>query len=61
MTNDELRTWAIKVWEKEVLKNMPMAKAARQLRASQVASRKALGQARRSLLAPTGVYKAKVG
>jgi len=60
MINDELRAWAVEAWKKEVLKNMPAAKAARQLRASQVASRKALGQARRSLAAQQASAKRKL-
>jgi len=60
MTNDELRTWAMKAWEKEVIRNLPAAKAARQLKASQVASRKALGRARRSLLAQQASTRRKL-
>jgi len=52
MTNDELlRSWAVEAWKKEVLKNMPAAKAVRQLKAGRVESRKALASARRSLAA----------
>jgi len=52
MTNDELlRAWAVKAWEKEVTRNMPVAKAARQLRADGRESRKAWASARRSMAA----------
>jgi len=32
MTNDVFRDWAVEAWKKEVLKNLPAAKAARQLK-----------------------------
>jgi len=51
MTPDDLSAWAVKAWEREVLKNMPMAKAARQLKADGRESRKALATARRSMAA----------
>jgi len=51
VSEDDLRAWAVKAWEREVLKNMPVAKAARQLKASQRESKKALARARRSLAA----------
>jgi len=51
MTNDELRTWAMKAWEKEVIQNSPAAKASRSLRASLSRSRKDMARARRSLAA----------
>jgi len=51
MTNDVFRDWAVEAWQKEVLKNMPSAKAARKIKASQRESRKALASARRSLAA----------
>jgi len=51
MTNDEFSSWALKAWEKEVLLNMPVAKLARQLKASQRESKKAMVSARRSLAA----------
>jgi len=51
VSEDDLRAWAVKAWEREVLKNMPVAKAARQLKASQRESKKALVSARRSLAA----------
>jgi len=50
MTN-EFRDWAVEAWQKEVLKNMPSAKAARKIKAGQRESRKALARARRSLAA----------
>jgi len=51
MTNDVFRDWAVEAWQKEVLKNMPSAKAARKIKASQRESRKALASARRSMAA----------
>jgi len=45
------RDWAVEAWKKEVLKNMPAVKAARQLKAGQRESRKALASAGRSLAA----------
>jgi len=49
MTNDELRAWAMKAWEKEVIRNSPGAKAGRSLRASLSQSKKDMARARRSL------------
>jgi len=52
MTPDELlRAWAVKAWEKEVIRNMPMAKATRRLKADSRESKKALASARRSMAA----------
>jgi len=51
MTNDPLRAWAIEAWKKEVLRNMPSVKLARQFKASQRESKKAWDRARRSLAA----------
>jgi len=51
MTNEELRDWAMQAWIKEVTKNMPTAKAIRQLKADGRESRKAWASARRSLVA----------
>jgi len=51
MAPDEFRDWAVEAWQKEVLKNMPSAKAARKIKAGQRESRKALASARRSLAA----------
>jgi len=51
MTNDELRAWAVKAWEADVLRNLPAAKAVRQLKAGQRESRKALASAMRSMAA----------
>jgi len=51
MTNEELQAWALKAWEKEVLRNMPTAKAARQLKAGLSQSKKDMARARRSLVA----------
>jgi len=52
MTNDPLRAWAIEAWKKEVLRNLPSARAARQFKASQRESMKAMARARRSLELP---------
>jgi len=60
MTNDVFRDWAVEAWKKEVLKNRPAAKAARQLKVGQRESRKALGQARRSLAAQQASTKRKL-
>jgi len=60
MTNDELRTWAMKVWEKEVVRNSPVAKAGRSLRASLSQSRKDMARARRSLAASQASSKRKL-
>jgi len=49
MTNDALRDWAMKAWEKEVVRNSPGAKASRSLRASLSQSRRDMARARRSL------------
>jgi len=51
MINDELQAWAVEAWKKEVLKNLPAAKASRQLKVSQRESKKAMVSARRSLAA----------
>jgi len=51
MINDELQAWAMQAWQKEVLKNMPAAKAARQLKDGQRESRKVLGRAQKSFSA----------
>jgi len=51
MTNEELQAWAVQAWKKEVLKNLPAAKASRSLRASLSQSRKDMARARRSLAA----------
>jgi len=49
MTDDELRAWAMKAWKKEAVRNMPAAKAVRQVKAGQRESRKALLAGQRSL------------
>jgi len=59
-SGDVLRAWAVEAWKKEALKNMPAAKAVRQLRASDRASKKALGRARRSLAASQASIKRKL-
>jgi len=51
MTNEELQAWAVQAWKKEVLKNLPAAKASRSLRVSLSQSRKDMARARRSLAA----------
>jgi len=51
MTNDEFRSWAMKVWEKEAIRSMPAARARRVLQASQREYKKELARARRSLVA----------
>jgi len=51
MTNDEFRAWAMKAWEKEAMRNMPAAKASRQLKAGLRESRKAQARAKRTLAA----------
>jgi len=59
MTN-ELRVWAVEAWKKEVLRNMPSVKLARQLKASQRESKKAMAHARRSLAASQASSKRKL-
>lgn len=59
MTN-EFHDWAVEAWKKEVLKNMPAAKAARQLKVGQRESRKALASARRSLAAQQASIQRKL-
>jgi len=51
MNREEYAAWVQAAWEREVLRNMPTAKAVRQLKAGRVESRKALASARRSLAA----------
>jgi len=60
MISEELQAWAMKAWEKEALKNMPAAKAVRQLKVGQRESRKAVAQARRSLAAQQASAKRKL-
>lgn len=60
MNDPTFRAWAMKAWKKEVLKNLPSVKAARQLKAGQRESRKALAQARRSLAAQQASTKRKL-
>jgi len=60
MTNDELRVWAMKAWEKEVVRNSPVAKAGRSLRAGLSQSRKDMARARRSLAASEAFSKRKL-
>jgi len=49
MINNELLSWAMKAWEKEVIRNSPGAKAGRSLRASLSQSKKDMARARRAL------------
>jgi len=51
MNRAEYAAWVQAAWEKEVTRNLPTVKAARQLKAGRVESRKALASARRSLVA----------
>jgi len=60
MTNDVFRDWAVEAWQKEVLKNMPSAKAARKIKAGQRESRKALASARRSMAAQQASHQRKL-
>jgi len=54
MNREEYAAWVQAAWIKEAMKNMPVAKAARQLKAGRVESRKAWASARRSLAAKHG-------
>jgi len=49
MINDEFRSWAMKAWEKEVIRNTPAAKARRAFLSAQRESKRELGKAKRSL------------
>jgi len=60
MNREEYAAWVQAAWEREVLKNMPTAKAARQLKAGRVESRKALASARRSLAAQQALNQRKL-
>jgi len=60
MMTNEFHDWAVEAWKKEVLKNMPAAKAARQLKVGQRESRKALASARRSLAASQAATQRKL-
>jgi len=60
MTNDSLLAWAMKAWEKEVVRNSPGAKAGRSLRAGLVQSRRDMARARRSLAASQAASKRKL-
>jgi len=51
MTNDEFRTFAMKALEKEIVRNMPAAKARRAFQAGQRESKKELAKAKRTLAA----------
>jgi len=60
MINDSLQAWAMKAWEKEVIRNSPAAKAGRSLRAGLVQSRKDMARARRSLASSEAASKRKL-
>jgi len=60
MNREEYAAWAVEAWKKEVLKNMPTAKAARQLKADGRESRKALARARRCLAAQQAANQRKL-
>jgi len=59
MTN-EFHDWAVEAWKRGVLKNMPAARATRELKASQRESRKALASARLSLAASQAASQRKL-
>jgi len=60
MMTNELQAWAMKAWEKEVVRNSPGVKLARQLKASQRESKKDMARARRSMLASQASSKRKL-
>jgi len=60
MTNEELRAWAMRTWQKEVMRNLPAAKAVRQLKVSLSQSRKDMARARRSLAASHAASQRKL-
>jgi len=60
MTHDEFRSWALKRLEEQMRRNMPSVKLARQLKASQLESRKAMARARRSLVASQAASQRKL-
>jgi len=60
MTNDSLLAWAMKAWEKEVIRNSPGAKASRSLRASLSLAKKDMARAKRSLAASQASSKRKL-
>jgi len=60
MNREEYAAWVQAAWEREVLKNMPMAKAVRQLKADSRESRKALASARRSMVASQAATQRKL-
>jgi len=51
MTNDEFRAWAMKALEKEIVRNMPAAKAKRAFQAAQRESKKELVKVKRAISA----------
>jgi len=60
MINDELRAWAMKAWEAEVVRNLPATKARRAGQVAQRESNKALARVRRSLAAQQASTKRKL-
>jgi len=60
MNRAEYAAWVQAVWEREVTRNMPAAKAVRQLKAGRVESRKALVSARRSMAASQAATQRKL-
>jgi len=60
MNREEYAAWAVEAWKKEVLKNMPVVKAARQLKADGRELRKALASARRSMAAQQAANQRKL-
>jgi len=60
MTHDEFRSWALKQLEEHMRRNLPSVKLARQLKASQRESKKAMAHARRSLASSLASSKRKL-
>jgi len=60
MNPEEYAAWVQAAWVKEVTRNMPAAKAVRQLKAGRVESKKALALARRSLVASQAATQRKL-
>jgi len=60
MSREEYAAWVQAAWEREVTRNMPVAKAARQLKAGRVESRKSLASARRSMVASQAATQRKL-
>jgi len=60
VTPDSFQDWALRQLEAQVKRNMPAAKAARQLKADNRDSRKAMARARRSLANAQAASKRKL-